>query len=455
MESNVNIREISLSYVSYNFRTPLKFGSVTVNESVSLIAKVLVKRKGGGEAEGIGSMPLMCEWAFPDPKVEHEDKLEAMKLVAEKYAVTIEEESGSGIYLHPIDWFMRFEDEILRITHYVSESFKLKAPLPVLASLVAVSPIDAAIHDGFGKVNNICSYDGYGPRYMERDLSYYLGPKFRGKYISDYIKPRYEEKIPVFHLVGGLDKLTKDEIGSEDPKDGFPVSLEEWIERDGVFCFKIKLNGVDIDWDVERTKTVARIAEEKLEEKFGRNEYFLSVDSNEMHKSPDDVLEYLRRIKREAPDVFERILYIEQPVNRDLEKYRFNMMSVSAIKPVLADEGVTDIGSFDLALSLGWSGVALKTCKCHSSALLLMAKAEEAGVPYSVQDLTCPGLALVHSAGFASRINPIKGFEYNARQYLPLAFPEVQGKYEELFNVRNGFIRTGVLNGSLGLGLSL
>ncbi|MEM1507994.1 MAG: enolase C-terminal domain-like protein [Candidatus Bathyarchaeia archaeon] len=455
MESNVNIREISLSYVSYNFRTPLKFGSVIVNESVSLIAKVLVKRKGGGEAEGIGSMPLMCEWAFPDPKVEHEDKLEAMKLVAEKYAETIEEESGSGIYLHPIDWFMRFEDEILRITHYVSESFKLKAPLPVLASLVAVSPIDAAIHDGFGKVNNICSYDGYGPKYMERDLSYYLGSKFRGKYISDYIKPRYEEKIPVFHLVGGLDKLTKDEISPEDPKDGFPVSLEEWIERDGVFCFKIKLNGVDIDWDVERTKTVARIAEEKLEEKFGRNEYFLSVDSNEMHKSPDDVLEYLRRIKREAPDVFERILYIEQPVNRDLEKYRFNMMLVSAIKPVLADEGVINIGSFDLALSLGWSGVALKTCKCHSSALLLMAKAEEAGVPYSVQDLTCSGLALVHSAGFASRINPIKGFEYNARQYLPLAFPEVQGKYEELFNVRNGFIRTGILNGSLGLGLSL
>lgn len=155
MESNVNIREISLSYTSYNFRTPLKFGSVIVNESVSLIAKVLVNRKGGGEAEGIGSMPLMCEWAFPDPKVEHEDKLEAMKLIAEKYAKMIEEESSSGIYLHPIDWFMKFEGEILRITNHVSESFKLKTPLPVLASLVAVSPIDAAIHDGFGKVNNI------------------------------------------------------------------------------------------------------------------------------------------------------------------------------------------------------------------------------------------------------------------------------------------------------------
>jgi hypothetical protein len=166
-----------------------------------------------------------------------------------------------------------------------------------------------------------------------------------------------------------------------------------------------------------------------------------------MHRSPDDVLEYLRRIKREAPKVFDRILYIEQPVSRDLAKYRFDMRPVAAVKPVLADEGVTDVESLDLALSLG--------CKCHSSALLMVAKSEELGIPYSVQDLTCPGLALVHSAGFAARINPIKGFEYNARQYLPLAFPEIQEKYKSIFEVRDGFVNTGILNGMLGLGLSL
>ncbi|MBS7624057.1 mandelate racemase/muconate lactonizing enzyme family protein [Candidatus Bathyarchaeota archaeon] len=453
MESDICIESIDLSYRNYRLRVPLKFGSVIVNESISLIARVMVKRKGGGEAEGIGSMPLVCEWAFPDPRVEHEDKIEAMRLVAEKYAEILKAESGT--YLHPIDWFVKFEDEIPRITNFVSEELKLRVPLPILASLVAVSPIDAAVHDGFGKANGICSYDGYGPKYMKRDLSHYLGPRFKGKYLSDYIKPKYEAKIPIFHLVGGLDKLTKDEVDSEDPRDGLPVSLEEWIERDGVFCFKVKLTGTDIDWDVERTKAVARVAEEKLKEIYDKSEYYLSVDSNEMHRSPNEVLEYLGRVKREAPDVFERILYIEQPVSRELEKDMFDMKPISAIKPVLADEGVTDIRKFDLALNLGWTGVALKTCKCHSSALLLAAKAEELKVPYSVQDLTCPGLALVHSAGFASRVNPIKGFEYNARQYLPQAFPEVQEKYRPIFEVKNGFVRTDILNGTLGLGLSL
>ncbi len=451
MDSDISIRSLELTYKSYKLRTPLKFGSVVVEESVSLIVNALVKRRGGGEAEGFGSMPLVCEWAFPDPKVEYEDKLEAMKLVAERYAKLIESEDT---YMHPIDWFVKFEERITDITNSVSSYLKLRSPLPILASLVAISPIDAAIHDGFGKVNSICSYDGYGPKYMERDLNFYLGPRFKGKYISDYIKPSYESKLPVFHLIGGLDKLTRSEVSSEDPSDGLPVSLEEWIERDGVFCFKIKLTGVDLDWDVKRTKAVAEIVESKLKA-LGRDDYYLSVDSNEMHRSPDDVLKYLRRIKREAPNVFDRILYIEQPVSRDLAKYRFDMRPVAMVKPVLADEGVTDVESLDLALSLGWSGVALKTCKCHSSALLMVAKSEEFGIPYSVQDLTCPGLALVHSAGFAARINPIKGFEYNARQYLPLAFPEIQSRYKGIFEVRDGVVNTGILNGMLGLGLSL
>lgn len=455
MESDIKVEEITISYRSYRFRTPLKFGAVVVTESFSLIAQALVKRKGGGEALGFGTMPLMCEWAFPDPRVEHDEKLEAMKLVAEEYARHIEEEASKGVYLHPMDWFVRFENDLYGISDAVSRQLELKAPLPSLASLVAVSSVDAAIHDGYGKANGICSYEGYGPKYMERDLSFYIGPKFKGKYISDYLKPMYESMLPVFHLVGALDKLTRDEVTPEDPKDGLPVSLEEWIERDGIFCFKVKLTGVNMDWDVRRTVAVANVAREVLGEKFGRTEYYLSVDFNEMHTSPAETLEYLGRVKREAPEVFERILYVEQPISRELNKYMFDIRAAAALKPVLADEAITDLGSFDAALSLGWSGAALKVCKTHSLSLLLAAKCEELRVPYSVQDLTCPGLALVHSAGFAARTKPIKGFEYNARQYLPHAFPEIQRKYDEIFLVKNGYVRPGVLNGTLGLGLSM
>jgi L-alanine-DL-glutamate epimerase-like enolase superfamily enzyme len=288
---------------------------------------------------------------------------------------------------------------------------------------------------------------------MEHDLSFYLGDEFRGRYISDYLQKKYVEELPIFHLVGALDKLTRDEVDASDPKDGLPVSLEEWIERDGVFCLKVKLSGVDIDWDVKRTKAVAELASDILRRK-GQDVFYLSADSNEMNASPDVTLEYLRKLKRESPLAFNNMLYIEQPTERELNRHMFSMKEVAAIKPVLADEGVTDLDSFDLALRLGWSGVAVKACKWHSSSLIYIAKMEHYGIPYSIQDLTCPGLSLIHSASLAARSKPIKGFEYNARQYLPFAYKEIQDRHQSLFRVKDGKIRTETLC-PLGLGFSI
>lgn len=451
--SDVRVLEVDLDYRTDRLRTPLKFGDVVVRESTSLLVRASVENGAGGEGEGLGSMPLACEWAFPSQAVERNLKLEAMKLVAERYSKMLVEEGARGKRMHPIDWFVRFEGEVPRLARGASRELELEEELPLLAALVAISPIDAALHDGFGKANGICSYDGYGPEHMSHDLSFYLGRGFEDKYISDYIRSSYSEEMPVFHLVGGLDPLTREEAPSSLTPDGFPTSLEDWVKRDGVFCFKVKLRGDDVEWDVRRTREVAEVAASSLRE-LGRGEFYLSADSNEMHPSPEAVLEYLRRLRREAPEAFERVLYLEQPVSRDLAGHGLDMSEVARVKMVLADEGVTDLRSFDLAMGLGWSGVALKTCKCHSSALLLVAKAEGVGVPYSVQDLTCPGLALVHSAGLSARTNPIKGFEYNARQYLPFAFPEVQERYPEVFRVRDGVVRTGCLNGRPGLGLS-
>ena len=397
-------------------------------------------------------MPLMDKWAFPDPSIPSEKKLEAMKKIGEGTCSMLEKDRRRA-FVHPVDLMLGVKQDILELAKKVSREVGLEVPMPVLAVLVSTSPIDAAVHDAFGRVNNICSYEGYGREYMEHDLGYYLGEELRGRYISDYLRLQYSEEIPIFHLVGALDKLTRDEVGAGDPKDCLPVSLEEWIERDGVFCLKVKLSGVDIDWDVERTKAVAEVASETLR-RIGQERFYLSVDSNEMNKNPDATLEYLRKLKRASPMAFDNLLYVEQPTERDLSRHMFSMKKVAEIKPVLADEGVTDLESFELALRLGWSGVALKACKWHTSSLLYVAKMEHYGIPYSIQDLTCPGLALVHSASLAARTNPIKGFEYNARQYLPFAYSEIQEKHRSLFHVKAGRIRTGSLQ-PIGLGFSM
>ncbi len=78
--------------------------------------------------------------------------------------------------------------------------------------------MDAALHDAFGNVNGIDSYRGYNAEFMD-DLGKWLGPEFAGEYPEQYIRPEYLPKVPVFHLVGGLDKLTRDELDDTDPDD--------------------------------------------------------------------------------------------------------------------------------------------------------------------------------------------------------------------------------------------
>ncbi|RJS84236.1 hypothetical protein CW702_02745 [Candidatus Bathyarchaeota archaeon] len=452
LDSYIKVLDVEPYFKADKLRVPLKFGKVVMTEVLSFIVKVTVENRRGDVDTGFGAMPLAEKWAFPEPRIPSEKKLKSMRLIAEKTCRLVKDKAGKR-YQHPLDIMLSLRDDILRLAKEADKEAGLPIPTPVLGVLVATSPIDAALHDAFGKVNGISSYEGYSPQYIDHDLSVYLGEDFKGLYISDFIRSEKRSELPVFHLVGALDKLWKDEVDESDPRDGLPVSLDEWIRRDGVYCLKVKLSGVDVDWDVKRTKEVAEVAHQVLSEK-GIEHFYLSADANEMNPTPDATLEYLRKLRKESPLAFNSLLYLEQPTERDLNKHMFSMREVSKIKPVLADEGVTDLKSFELALQLGWSGVAVKTCKWHSSSLIYIAKMERYKIPYSIQDLTCPGIALVHSASLAARTNPILGFEYNARQYLPFAYPKVQRRHETLFKVRDGKVRTDTLTDT-GLGFAI
>jgi len=250
-----------------------------------------------------------------------------------------------------------------------------------------------------------------------------------------------------------MDKLRRDEVDETDPEDGLPVSLEEWIERDGIFCFKIKLKGNAFDWDVARVRAITEVVRDSRP-RMREGRFYFSIDTNEQCEHPEYVVELLSTLRADEPDAFEALLYVEQPTERNLAEHRFDMRKLAAIKPVLADEGITDVAHLDLARELGWSGVALKTCKGHSSALLYVARSEEEGMPYTVQDLTNPGLSLIHSAGFAARIRPLMGVEYNSRQYIPQADPEVQHRHRGVFTVTEGRISTESIRGT-GLGYGM
>ena len=450
MLSDIRTLEVEITLTEEPFRTPLMFGTGVIRTITSMTARVKAETRRGDVADGWGNILLSDIWGFPSAVLSHEDRDRAMRKVARAYGELVRE---YGTYAHPIDLYMDVKGELKKIAERVGREENLAEPMPVLGALVCASPVDAALHDAFGNANGVDVYEGYGPEHMERDLGAYLGDRYRGRYVGDCLRKAYVPSLPIFHLVGGMDKLRRDEVDDTDPKDGLPVSLEEWIERDGIFCFKIKLKGNAFDWDVERVRAITAVVRESRE-RMGQEEFYFSIDTNEQCENPEYVIELLEKLRMEEPDAFDAMLYVEQPTERDLSAHRFDMRKLAAIKPVVADEGITDVEHLSLARELGWSGVALKTCKGHSSALLYVAKAEQEGMVYTVQDLTNPGLSLIHSAGLAARIRPLMGVEYNSRQYIPHASPEIQRQHRGLFAVIGGRVSMESIRGT-GLGYDL
>jgi len=181
---------------------------------------------------------------------------------------------------------------------------------------------------------------------------------------------------------------------------------------------------------------------------------FMSVDTNEQCQSPEYIIEYLNKVKEKEIDVFNEILYIEQPTERNLKAHSWNMGEITKLKPVIIDESLTSVEDFKLAREYGWSGIALKSCKCLSSDLIFVPLAELSGIPYTVQDLTNPSIALIESIGLAARIHTIKGVEANSRQFFPMANEPESKVHPELYNIKNGVAKTTSIIGT-GLGFQI
>jgi L-alanine-DL-glutamate epimerase-like enolase superfamily enzyme len=445
--TDVRIDEVRFAYEDYRYRTPIKFGGTALDRVTLLNVECVVRTSDGREGRGWGSMPLGNVWAFPSRVLSYDDTLAAMKALVERIAQITYDLDEFG---HPIDLTHLLEPDYIAAAAAVSRERRLAEPIPVLAALVCASPFDAALHDGYGMVHGLSCYHTYDPDFLAHDLGHYLGPEFQGERLDQYISPEPKPRMPLYHLVGALDPIEASDV-TKPVGDGLPETLPEWIRYNGLTHLKIKLNGDDLGWDVERVMRVDAAAERTQRER-GVARWFYSLDFNERCRDVEYLLEFLRRVRERAPAGFERIQYIEQPTARDLKANRSNIMHEAAkLRPVVIDESLIDLESLQLAREMGYTGAALKACKGQSQSLLMAAAARKYGLFLCVQDLTCVGESLIHSAGLAAHVPGVAAIEANGRQYCPAANAPWEGRFPGLFRVTDGTMETGVLTGP-GLG---
>jgi L-alanine-DL-glutamate epimerase-like enolase superfamily enzyme len=443
---DIRIADVWTEYEDFKYRAPLKFGGNIVDRVTLLNVHCVVKGAAGQEAKGFGSMPMGNIWSFPSQTMGYEKTLGAMKALASRIEAATRAYQEPG---HPVDINVALESVCLKLAEEVSKEQQLDAPIPKLCTLVTASPFDIALHDAYGKLHGLSCWKTYGKDFLRNDLSSYLGADFKGEHLDRYVQEEPKAEMPLYHLVGAVDPILPTDIRKR-LNDGLPETLPEWIQYNGLTHLKIKLNGDDLNWDVQRVLKVNQVAE--VQDARDARNWVYSLDFNEKCKNVEYLLEFLRQVKEKSPAAFARIQYVEQPTARDLKLHRENVMrKAAALRPVVIDESLIDLESLLLAREMGYSGVALKVCKGQSQSLLMAAAAQKYRMFLCVQDLTCPGASLLESASLSAHIPGVAAVEANARQYVPAANAGWDKKFPGIFNVRNGTMRTAELTG-LGMG---
>ncbi|HOA73728.1 MAG TPA: enolase C-terminal domain-like protein [Phycisphaerae bacterium] len=452
--TDVKVVGTSVWFLPVETRVPLKFGAETLTHLTCVRVRVTVAGRDGRTAEGWGETPLSVQWVWPG-SLSYEAREDALK----RFCLTLAQAwARFDAWGHPMEIGHDFQTgpltELLREVNAARET----GPMPWLAALVCSSPFDIALHDAYGQLHGIDVYQTYNADFMNHDLAHYLtvdedsqlaaspphrvnaSSSFQGKYPPDFFVPSPPQRLLAWHLVGGLDPLHESELTGSEPDDGYPVLLADWIRRDGLKCLKIKLRGNDAAWDYDRLVAVGRIAIEHGVD-------WLTTDFNCMVREPAYVNDILDRLMREHPRIYGMILYVEQPFPYELEANRIDVHSVSARKPLFMDESAHDWRLVRLGRQLGWTGVALKTCKTQTGALLSACWAKAHGMTLMVQDLTNPMLAQIPHVRLAAQVGTIAGVETNATQFYPDASAAEERVHPGLYRRREGCVDLSSIRG--------
>ena len=438
--TDIRLREATLYFLPVENRVPLKFGAQTVTRVTCARVRVRVEDARGRSAEGWGETPLSVAWVWPSA-LSWDERERRMHEFCTLLARELPAFDCTG---HPMELGDAFQRQ--HLDPLLAEANASHAePMPHLAALACHSLFDLAIFDAFGNLHARSVFDTLGEEYLSTDLAHFLDgdPSFAGLRPPHFLRPK-QTRLPVWHLVGGLDPLEPCDLTGTEPSDGYPVLLRDWIRTDGLHCLKIKLRGNDLEWDCQRLVHVGQIAAQE-------NCPHLTADFNCTVTDPNYVCEILDRLAADHPLIHGAILYIEQPFPYDLSAHPIDVRAVSKRKPLFLDESAHDWRCVRLGRDLGWTGVALKTCKTLTGALLSLCWARHHGMALMVQDLTNPMLAQIPHVLLAAHAGTIMGVESNAMQFYPEASAPEAEIHPRLYRRREGVLDLTTL-GPTGFG---
>ncbi|MEZ6117828.1 MAG: hypothetical protein R3C28_14835 [Pirellulaceae bacterium] len=277
--TDIRVKQATWSTTQIDYRSPMKFGGRIVADVTLLDVQIDVEDRLGKRATGRGSMPLGNVWGWPSQMLDNQQTLAMMQELGTAITDAASDLSEFG---DPLQLCTRLSHQYQTLADRVTTTAHSSEPMPRLAQLVCGSPAEAALFDAWGRTAKLNSYNMLGSEFMNQDLAPFLGEDFAGEYLDQYTRRQPVDHLPLYHLVGAADPLT----ATDQPNrldDGLPETLGEWIMADGLTHLKIKLNGDDLPWDVDRVVRIDAVASEVQANRNCSN-WCYSLDFNENAK---------------------------------------------------------------------------------------------------------------------------------------------------------------------------
>jgi len=375
----LSVKDIEFYVREMPMRMPFKFGNVIIDSQAALHVEMVVELADGRRGRGWAADMLAPRWFDKDQGKSVGQGLRDLAEGARIAAAAYQEAGRCGASAFSI-WDAGYE---------AGRVWGIEQGINSLLASNGSALMERALIDGLG----VASGHSYFAILQGDMLGLALGrihAELADLKLADLLPPAPLRSLHIRHTVGLVDPIRTADIVAEDRlDDGLPQSLEEYIDLQGVRYCKIKIGG-DPEADLDRLQQIAEVLAPRGQE------YGITLDGNEQYQDAGDLLILLERLEESLPDFYKSVLYIEQPLDREISLdpgLEGDIRALAAKRPMLIDEADEALDTFRRAVELGYSGVSSKSCKGLIKALAnfaLVQKLNESGRScfLSAEDLT-------------------------------------------------------------------
>ncbi len=354
----VSLKSAELGLLDSQTRIAFRYGSACLTACPQAVLEVVVEA-GGTRVSGYSGDCLPPLWFDKDPAKSFERQVDDM-LMSFRSAAACYRSSFAQPRLLFRGWLE---------AHRATLADLLAEGRPALLASFASSLLERALLDAVCRAAGLTFFDCIVrnvPHIQPGDVHQEL----RDLVPRDWLPAAPRRRILVRQTVGLGDPLSRADLGEGTwPDDGYPVALEEYIEKLGVRYFKVKVSN-QLEPDLHRLRQFAALVE-----RHRGADYRLTLDGNEQYTQAGDFDALISAIESqpELSTLWRNTLAVEQPLARSVAlsaEHTGGIRELSARKPVIIDESDGELSSYRQALDLGYRGVSSKNCKGAFKSLL-------------------------------------------------------------------------------------